>query len=447
MYLATQGATIFCSPRNAFSINLVGFATIDLVADHKAPLDSSFYLHSRKQKFDLSEEETRKSMLEDIRLLTQLPSFSVLLGSGASHYLGSPNIRSFSRNSLDRLSEVEGEGLSAEAFSVLRVFASDLVDLEELLQKLTAVIDYMEILHLDAVNVNQYSISVNTAQQARAALNRFLVSICDLPASNCRKASLDPHLQFFLKLLAARAPDLPRIRVFTTNYDLVIEKALDEAGIHFIDGFRGSLIRRLDLNSYSSDFYRRPTMIRRSLMPIHEVVHLYKVHGSLNWRTKQVSRDLMSRGIVQSTAPVTDDSLAVVYPTPTKETDTLGYPYADLMRIFGATLSEPESALFVAGYGFRDEHLNRLIEQALAHNATMQLLIAEPFGVVKGIEADAPVHSESTLGRLSERGDLRIRVFTGEEAKFENLHKVLPDVQESNGITPQRTKNSTPKDS
>ena len=406
------------------------------------PLDSSLYISTRSQKYDVSEREVGKRMREDVRLLTQMPNFSVLLGSGASHYLGSPNIRSFSRESLNRLSEATGEVVSAEAHSVLSNLASTPTDLEHLLQKLTAAIDYMETFHIEELRLGHNSFPVRSIHQARAALNRFLVAICDLPARERQDEPLDPHLHFFVRLLAARAPDLPRIRVFTTNYDLVIEKALDQAGIHYFDGFRGNLIRRLDLNAYTSDLYRKPNATSRGLMPVHEVVHLYKIHGSLNWRSKATAAGLTARDIFQSTEPITDNSLAVVYPTPTKETDTLGYPYSDLLRIFGVTMSQPESVLVVAGYGFRDDHINRLVAQALAHNPTLQLLIAEPFGVIKKMENHVPDYAGSILGRLMTRADHRVRLFTGGEAKFENLYEVLPEAADVTGIDARLTHES-----
>jgi hypothetical protein len=64
------------------------------------------------------------------------------------------------------------------------------------------------------------------------------------------------------------------------------------------------------------------------------------------------------------------DELALIYPTPEKETQTVGYPNSDLFRWFAATMHEPETALLIVGHGFADAHVRRQIAQALSSNQT-----------------------------------------------------------------------------
>ena len=49
------------------------------------------------------------------------------------------------------------------------------------------------------------------------------------------------HRTFLSRIVRSRRSNLPRPRIFTTNYDLVIESALDELGYPYIDGFSGRL--------------------------------------------------------------------------------------------------------------------------------------------------------------------------------------------------------------
>jgi hypothetical protein len=122
----------------------------------------------------------------------------------------------------------------------------------------------------------------------------------------------------------------------------------------------------------------------------------------------------------------------VIYPTPTKEVDVIGHPYADLLREFGVSLAAPECALLVLGYGFADEHINRLIYQALSFNSTLQVLVADPYGVIQGDPEDPePRRSDSALGRLSSVEDARISIVTGDAATFIQLSRSFPDVAAS----------------
>jgi hypothetical protein len=64
-------------------------------------------------------------------------------------------------------------------------------------------------------------------KDARANVNRALALSCDLANNPVAQGStLKSHKIFFSRLLTSRRTDLPRVRVFTTNYDLVIERTL-----------------------------------------------------------------------------------------------------------------------------------------------------------------------------------------------------------------------------
>ncbi|MDD4681110.1 MAG: hypothetical protein PHP79_09580 [Clostridia bacterium] len=51
---------------------------------------------------------------------------------------------------------------------------------------------------------------------------------------------LNIYKQFYRKLLS-RNSTLPRLNIFTTNYDLYSEKAMDLLGIHYVNGFTGGI--------------------------------------------------------------------------------------------------------------------------------------------------------------------------------------------------------------
>lgn len=394
-------------------------------AEHE--IEAGCFLSGGRAPLDLADEDGRWQMSEVFGRVIQVRNLAVLLGSGSCFYLGSPSIRSMTRQEIQGLLDSCDVDLTAEASAVLDTLAPSNVDLEGVLERLTAAMGYAASFNVDTVQLAGTSASTVAVRDAYAALNLGLATACDLPVADAPTQALAPHVEFFRKLMSARRTDLPRVRLFTTNYDLVIEKALDEAGIQFLDGFRGGVTRHLDLSSFEADLFSSDSTSAGSLMRVHEVVHVYKIHGSLNWRRGTAPRPLLSGGIVQSSQQATADDLAVIYPTPAKDTDVLGYPYSDLLRIFGTTLSAPETALVVVGYGFADDHINRLIGQALAHNPTLQLLVIDPVGVLDE-SGECVADASSTTGALASSPDGRLGVLTGPAGCFDVVHKLLPDV-------------------
>lgn len=106
------------------------------------------------------------------------------------------------------------------------------------------------------------------------------------------------------------------------------------------------------------------------------MLQLYKLHGSINWRSVEQSWT-NPYGIESRQEPVEDTEASVIYPTPTKHGNALAMPYAELFRRFAASVVRPQSVLITIGYGFPDEHLNAIIRQALAI-PSFTLLVVDP---------------------------------------------------------------------
>ncbi len=133
----------------------------------------------------------------------------------------------------------------------------------------------------------------------------------------------------------------------------------------YFDGFMGTVRRSMRTESYSYDLYFPGEMTEGKVRRVDRVVHLYKVHGSLNWRRN--SEGYRLDVVVDHSVPAEQEyGEVMVYPSPLKLTEMHGYPYSEMFRHFAAQLSQPQSVLFTIGYSFSDDHINRLIYQALA---------------------------------------------------------------------------------
>ena len=183
------------------------------------------------------------------------------------------------------------------------------------------------------------------------------------------------YYKTFYQKLALRNKDNSRIRVFTTNNDLFNETALDALNIHYINGFSGGLHRYFNPAIFNYTWSKRMDTSIDKYEPVENMVYLYKIHGSVNWReTKDAGNNYFEiEEVVPSETKA--DSSVLIYPTPTKQDKSLGTPYVDLFREFQNKLLEPHSVLFVIGYSFSDRHVNDIIYRALATNSTINVVI------------------------------------------------------------------------
>jgi hypothetical protein len=157
------------------------------------------------------------------------------------------------------------------------------------------------------------------------------------------------------------------------------------------------------------------------------MVYLYKLHGSISW-IKQEGNSLSNIHEVSVKGGDAEDNKnhVLIYPTPLKQAQALGTPYADLIREFQTKLSLPNSVLFIIGYSFSDEHLNNIIYQSLASNSSISV-------VIFGEYSNCP---------LAEIKDNRIYRIYGEDKEYKKIHhfeyivgELLPNVDENRDKT------------
>jgi len=153
--------------------------------------------------------------------------------------------------------------------------------------------------------------------------------------------------------------------LFTTNYDLFLEKASDEV-LHsyefiFNDGASGYFNRRLDSSNYNRTVsYKGLNDNYTNEIPS---ITLIKPHGSMNWEKNEDS-------VLVRSFPV--DSPVVVKPTGYEEKDTFfNNHFHEMLRVFQLELDKPQSVLFVIGFSFQDKHIAKMIKRAIKNPELM----------------------------------------------------------------------------
>lgn len=235
--------------------------------------------------------------------------------------------------------------------------------------------------------------------------------------------SLSAH-EMLLRKIARRGAKKPRARIYTTNYDLCFERAAERRRFIVIDGFSHATPQSYDRSHFGMDIVRRDGT-RDAPDYVDGVFHLYKLHGSLDWRR-------LGHQIVRST--LADGQPVLIYPRDSKYQEAFEPPYLDMMSSFQGCLREPDTTLIVSGFGFNDSHISQPLLVALESNVNFRLLLCDPVFipngkltediVVSGVAApDNPMLAK--LIKLAGMDDPRIAVLN---ARFEDLVWAMPDL-------------------
>jgi hypothetical protein len=125
-------------------------------------------------------------------------------------------------------------------------------------------------------------VSAADARSLEQLLKKWLFLKCK-EVSETDDSKLRFHEELLRRILL-RSTTLPRAKIFTLNYDLLIERALDNLGVLYFDGFLGTINRTLRTESYHYDLYYPGETTEGRVTRVDWVIHLYKLHGSINWR-------------------------------------------------------------------------------------------------------------------------------------------------------------------
>lgn len=195
----------------------------------------------------------------------------------------------------------------------------------------------------------------------------------------------------FLLSFASRTGNRERLNIFTTNYDRLIEVGSELAGIHLMDRFVGTMMPIFRSSRLNLDLHYNPPGIRGEPRYLEGVARLTKLHGSVDWiqsgsmirriglpfGADEITPYLQAPGLYGS-----DALRLMIYPNSAKDRETAEYPYVELFRDFAASICRPNSTLVTYGYGFGDEHINRVILDMLTIPSTHLVVISfnDPIG-------------------------------------------------------------------
>jgi len=194
------------------------------------------------------------------------------------------------------------------------------------------------------------------------------------------------------------------IEIFTTNYDVLIERACELARVPVFDGFVGS----------HKPFFFPDCLDDETLLPNSRWVRLWKLHGSVNWAAESHRNE---KRIVRG-QPM--ESGKLILPSHRKYDESRKQPYMGYMDRLTKVLCSEHSLLVTCGYSFGDEHINAALYSALDSRATANV-VALQYGDLN--ENDDLVKAALRLPNLSVIG-FNGGVISGEWGQWQLLKPV-----------------------
>ena len=174
---------------------------------------------------------------------------------------------------------------------------------------------------------------------------------------------LDLHCEF---VMHAQHAD-PCVKVFSLNHDPLVERAAAYIRVRMIDGFLGAEHSYFDPAVFEERIGRiRGTHKSRQFDETVKPIYLLKLHGSLGWYESSTNG---VRRCGFDVKPPAGTKRLMIPPQRRKAVDTMNPPYSALWSTFRGCLGHnaaPINRLVCIGYGFADEHVNAVIEAALA---------------------------------------------------------------------------------
>lgn len=246
----------------------------------------------------------------------------------------------------------------------------------------------------------------------------FLLEKCTSGAFAHGDDSVLTLYEKFYRKLVLRDRSLPRPWIFTTNYDLFNETAMDRLGLPYANGFSGVVERRFNPTTFRYALAEQLDLTNRKWSAVDGFVYLCKLHGSISW-----TEDNHGLFPIRETVADKGHSKVMIYPTPAKQNSSLGSPYADLFREFQSRIVREQSVLFTMGYAFGDEHINNIIYQALTIPTFRLVIFADP-------------NTEGEIEKLLKLNDPRIWIIGGDGREVDRKAHYFDTIVEE--FMPQR---------
>ncbi|MEO7978756.1 SIR2 family protein [Flavobacterium sp.] len=303
------------------------------------------------------------NVIREIRELKTHLSYSknigFFFGAGTSCALGIPNVEQLTKGIEDKLIDDFLVNFNLIKNDLETIITTKKVNIEDILNQIR------RIRELTAESSKEYE--GVSGENAKLLDKEICTIIYDIILQKESIANIDSTKKFFAWLSLLNR-DFSK-EVFTTNYDLIIEKSLEATQIPYFDGFVGSFepfFWQESIDKFVSKNDLTQNWIR-----------LWKIHGSLSWFWKEDtalnSQKIIRIGKVENIKK--NDNELVIYPSKEKYDSSKKQPFIAYFDRLKNYLLSGELLFVFTGYSFSDQHINEIIFNCLRQNNRLTVLV------------------------------------------------------------------------
>lgn len=372
-------------------------------------------------------EKLRPRIEPWLTALVQSEHLSLLVGSGLTHAVHGIATDDLLPGMGTATFDVLSEEITAEAKRAAKLAGRDNGNFEDQVRAANELRRGLEIIATTkAADALEHQHIRALRASLEAALHSFSGSILEgewnlVSAAVVKREQGFDYLVGFLMSFASRSGTRERLHLFTTNYDRYIEAGADVAGLRLIDRFVGSLAPVFRASRLDVDLHYNPPGIRGEPRYLEGVARFTKLHGSVDWVdcNRAIRRIGLPFGATETApylAAAAVDAVGpmglMIYPNAAKDRETASYPYVELFRDLAAAICRPNSTVVCYGYGFGDEHINRVLADMLTIPSAHLVIISrgDPLGRIMNTYETLGRHAQVTLLVGDHFGDLRALV-------------------------------------
>ncbi|MBR1702713.1 MAG: SIR2 family protein [Lachnospiraceae bacterium] len=290
-------------------------------------------------------------------ILSYAANIGFFFGAGTSCAFGLPSIEQLTNEVKDSLLASQKD-LFVTVENLLRDLSKKTtITIEDVLNHLREVRSLTQ-------DRPDYEFKGLTGAQAKELDHSICNAVFEIIKARTESANVSDLRRFFAWYDAANRGFVKEI--YTTNYDMLLEMAMEANRTPYFDGFTGS---------YEPFFSPETIEVFPGEKDVtSKWIRLWKIHGSLNWM-KKLGDELSEEHIIRVGKIDKPQNELMIYPSRAKYSLSRKEPYIAYFDRLKKYLSYGECVFIVSGYSFGDEHINEVIFNALRNNSRLYVVV------------------------------------------------------------------------
>lgn len=291
--------------------------------------------------------------------LSYSKNIGFFFGAGTSCALGIPNVEQLTTGIEAKLTDEYLTNFQLVKSDLETIITTRSVNIEDILNQIR------RIRELTGETGKEYQ--GVSGENAKKLDKEICTIIYDIIAEKEKVAEIEKTKKFFAWLSLLNR-DFSK-EIFTTNYDLIIEKSLESSQIPYFDGFVGS---------YEPFFWQESIDQFVSKNDLTQNwIRLWKIHGSLSWFWKEnpttKAQQIIRVGKIENIED--EENELVIYPSKEKYDSSKKQPFIAYFDRLKNYLLSGELLFVFTGYSFSDQHINEIIFNCLRQNNRLTALV------------------------------------------------------------------------